>query len=112
MTQDKDVQDKVAQLQLLQQNLQTLLVQKQQFQLQLNEIESATSELNNTKQVYKVIGNIMVLSTQENVKKELAEKREMVEMRIKNFETQEERLKKKAEELQHAVITELKKEKE
>ena len=110
MAKDKDVQEKVAQLQLLQQNLQTLLVQKQQFQMQLNEIESASSELVNAKQAYKIIGNIMVLSTHETLKKELSDKKEMIELRVKNFEAQEERLQKKAEELKQAVIAGLKKE--
>ena len=110
MPRDKEVQEKVAQLQLLQQNLQTLLVQKQQFQMQLNEIESASTELANAKQAYKIIGNIMVLSSQENLKKELSEKKEMIDLRLKNFEAQEERLQKKAEELQEAVLAGLKKE--
>lgn len=39
----KDAQEKISQLQLLEQNLQNLLLQRQQFQAQLTEIESAFS---------------------------------------------------------------------
>ena len=98
-------------MQLLQQNLQALLVQKQQFQLQLNEFESALSEIKEAKQAYKIIGNVMILSTRDDLEKTLKEKKETVELRIKNIETQEERLRKKAEELQQEVMQKLKKEK-
>ncbi len=98
----------LAQLQLLQHNLQQLLVQKQQFQLQLNEIESAVNELKDAKQAYKIIGNIMILSNRETLEKDLNAKRDMLELRIKNIETQEERLQKKSDELQKQVVKELK----
>ena len=78
--------------------------------MQLNEIESASKELSDAKQAYKIIGNIMVLSTHEALNKELKEKKEMIDLRLKNFDAQEERLRKKAEELQEAVLKGLKKE--
>ncbi len=105
---ENKTEEKVAHLQMLQQNLQALLVQKQQFQMQLNETESALAELKNAKQAYKIIGNIMVLSSQQEMEKDLKEKQEMFELRIKNIEAQEERLRKKAEELQKEVLSELK----
>lgn len=111
MAENKEGEAKMAQLQLLQQNLQGLLVQKQQFQMQFNEIESALKETKDAQKVYKIIGNIMVLSTQTDIEKDLNEKREVVELRIKNIETQEERLRKKAEELQKEVMQDLKKDK-
>ena len=108
---EKQVDNKVAQLQLLQQNMQSILVQKQQFQMQLNEIESAATELKESKQAYKIVGDIIVSSEKETLEKELKEKAETIELRIKNIETQEERLRKKAEELQKEVMEELKAEK-
>lgn len=111
MVENKETQTKIAQLQLLQQNLQTLLIQKQQFQLQMNEMDSALSELTEAKRAYKIIGNIMLLSTRESIEKDLKEKKDMVELRLKNIEAQEERFRKKAEELQQEVVKELKKEK-
>ena len=109
MTKDNETETRVAQLQLLQQNLQTLLVQKQQFQLQLNEIDSALSEIKDSKQAYKIVGNIMVLSNREDLEKSLKEKKDIIELRLKNIETQEERLRKKGEELQQQVVKEMKK---
>lgn len=104
---DKD-KTKVAQLQALHQNLQALLVQKQHFQLQLNEIEAALREVKNTSQAYKIVGNIMVLTNSAELEKDLNEKSESIELRLKNIDIQEERLRKKAEELQKQLISELK----
>jgi len=105
---DKETKSKVAQLQMLHQNLQTLLVQKQHFQLQLNETESALKEVKDSQQAYKIIGNIMVLSSAAAIDTDLKEKRETFELRLKNIETQEERLRKKSEELQKQLMAELK----
>lgn len=104
---DKD-KAKVAQLQLLHQNLQALLVQKQHFQLQLNEVEAAQREVKTTSQAYKIVGNIMVQTPSAELEKDLNEKRESVELRLKNIDTQEERLRKKSEELQKQLMSELK----
>jgi len=99
---------KLAQLQLLHQNMQALLVQKQHFQLQLNEIESAQHEVKQTSQAYKIVGNIMVQTPAVELEKDLKEKRESMELRLKNIDAQEERLRKKSEELQKQLVSELK----
>ena len=99
----------LAQLQMLQHNLQQLLVQKQQFQLQLNEIDSAVKELKDAKQAYKIIGNVMILSDKETLEKDLNAKKDIFELRIKNIETQEDRLRNKSDELQNQVVKEMKK---
>ena len=99
----------LAQLQMLQHNLQQLLVQKQQFQLQLNEIDSAVKELKDAKQAYKIIGNVMILSDKETLEKDLNAKKDIFELRIKNIETQEDRLRNKSDELQKQVVKEMKK---
>ena len=52
----------ITQLQLIQQNLQNTLLQKQQLQKQLTEIDSALKELETSPTAYKIIGNIMVAS--------------------------------------------------
>ena len=109
MAELNDSKAKVAQLQLLQQNLQSLLIQKQQFQMQLNEVDSAMTEMNDAKQAYKIIGNIMVLSTKDELTKQLTQRKESFELRLKAIESQEEKLRKKAEELQKEVVFDIKK---
>tara|TARA_Y100000310_G_scaffold248747_1_gene254671 strand:- start:2683 stop:3003 length:321 start_codon:yes stop_codon:yes gene_type:complete len=102
---------KVQKLQLLEQNAQQLLAQRQQFQQSLLELESALGELDKTKEAYKIIGNIMVATEKEDLKKDLAQKKESMELRIKTLEKQETEVKEKAKKLQEEVLKELEKKK-
>ena len=84
--------------------MQVLLQQKQQFQNQLFEVKNAVSELGKSEKAYKIVGNIMVLSNNETLQKDLAEKQEILELRVKNIEKQEAQLKEKADELRKEVF--------
>jgi len=105
----EETQQKISQLQLFEQSLQNVLIQKQQFQSQLVEIESALKEIGTAKEVYKIVGNIMVDSKKEDLKKELTSKKEMVELRIKTIEKQEKNIKEKATKMQSEVLEKIKK---
>ncbi len=104
----KETEQKISQLQLMEQNAQQLMAQKQQFQAQLIEIESALKELKTTKESYKIIGNIMVKTGKEQLQKDLNSKKEMFELRIKTLEKQENKLKEKAKEIQSEVLKNMK----
>jgi prefoldin beta subunit len=96
---------KIEELQILEQNIQQYSNQKQQYQIQLVEIESALTEISKSKgEIFKIIGNIMVSSKSEDLKKDLISKKEMVELRIKSFEKQEDKLREKAKNLQKEII--------
>jgi len=71
----KDTEEKISQLQLIEQNLQNFLLQRQQFMAQLTEIESALNELKDTQKSYKIIGNIMVDSSKEDLEEDLKKKK-------------------------------------
>lgn len=105
---DNDTEQKVAQLQLIEQNLQNFVLQKQMFQTQLLEIESALTELIKVKEAYKIVGNIMVANNSDALQKELKQKKELVELRIKNIEKQENSIKEKAGSLRDDVLKKLK----
>jgi prefoldin beta subunit len=104
----KEVQEKINELQLLEQNSQSFMLQKQNFQVQLMEVESALKELEKTKEAYKIVGNIMVSSSKSDLKKDLESKKEMLELRVKSLEKQEEKLKEKSSKLQEEVMLEMK----
>ena len=104
-------EQKINQLQLLEQNIQNLSLQRQQFQAQLIEIENALKELETTTEAYKIISNIMVLTKKEDLTKELKQRKEVTEIRIKNLEKQEEQLRSKAKDLQKEILSSMKKEK-
>jgi len=91
---DEESARKIQELQILEQNLQNLAMQKQAFQLELNEIINALSELKETKDdVYKIVGSIMIKSKKEALDKDLNSKKDIIDLRIKNIEKQEETLK-------------------
>lgn len=102
---------KINQLQLLQQNLQNIAAQKQQYENQLIELDSALTELSTTDKAYKIVGKLMIASSQEKLKKELEEKKEVVKMRLHHFTKQEDKLKQSLEEAQQHLIAEMGKKK-
>ena len=106
----KETEQKIGQLQMFEQSMQNFLGQKQQFQVQLVEIESALSELENTEKAYKIVGNIMVESDKNELKADLNSKKEMLEIRIKTMEKQEEQVREKASKLQSEILKKIKKE--
>ena len=101
---NKEAEEKISQLQLLEQNMQAFLMQKQQLQIQLSEIESALDELKDTKKAYKIVANIMVESKREDLESDLKNKKEMADLRIKNFEKQEEKIREKIQKIQKEVL--------
>ena len=101
-------EENIAQLQMIEQSMQQIIMQKRQFQSQLLEIESALGELKDSEVAYKIIGTIMVKSDPVKITKELEEKKEMLGLRIKTIEKQESNLKDKAEEMQKKIMEELK----
>ena len=108
---EKDnAQESIARLQILEQNMQSILMQKQQFQAQLVEIESALKEMSTTNTVYKIVGNIMVNAEKAELEKDLKQKKEFIDIRIKNLEKQEMQFKDKTKKLQEEVLKTLKKE--
>ena len=106
---DNGVQNKINQLSMMEQNLQNFAMQKQQFQAQLLEIESAEKELKDSKEAFKIIGSLMVATDKEKLQKELAEKKEVMNLRIESFEKQEAKLREKAEAMQKEVLEDMKK---
>ena len=106
----KETEQKIGQLQMFEQSLQTFLGQKQQFQIQLVEIESALNELDDADKAYKIIGNIMVESTKNELKSDLQSKKEMLELRIRTMEKQESQVRERASKLQSEILQKIKKE--
>lgn len=107
---NQETEEKIEQLHLIEQNIQNISAQKQNFQTQLLEIENSLEELSKSKEkVYKIVGSIMVLSDKNDVEKYLNSKKEIIDLRIKNLEKQEDKFKEKVNQIQQEVLKELKK---
>ncbi len=74
------------------QMLGNISMQKQQMQMQLEIYKASLEELKNTKEtsVMKVVGNLIVNKDKKEMEKEIKEKVESIELRIKTLEKQEE----------------------
>jgi len=97
------VQQRLLRLQQLQQTLQAVLTQKQQLELELNEVEQALSELEKLTDeavIYKSIGSLLVKSERTKVTTELNERKDLLNTRISVLGKQEERLRSQVKELQ------------
>lgn len=107
---DKETESKIQELQILEQNLQNMLLQKQNFQGKLLENENALKEIGDLKgESYKIIGTIMILKDNKILKEELNSEKEIIELRIKSIEKQENKIKEKMEDIQKEVMKKLEK---
>ena len=90
------VQEQLAKLQQTQQNLQSILAQKQQLEFDKLETEKALEELqkvNDDDMVFKHAGTILIKSTKKDLIEELDEKKELAKTKASLLTKQEERLK-------------------
>ena len=100
------VQNMLAQLQQLQQQLQMVVTQKAHLENSLKETESAIQEIEKISDetpIFKTVGTILVKTSKNEVLKELKEKRDTFEVRIKALERQEERLRERIQEMQKKI---------
>jgi prefoldin beta subunit len=101
----KDRDKKIQEMQILEQSLQQILMQKQAFQMELAETEAALKELDNSgDEAYKVIGQLMLKSDKKEIKKELDNKHKLLKTRADSLDKQEEEFSKKLEKIRDEVI--------
>lgn len=98
-------QNQFQELQILEQALQNLLLQKQTFQMELSETQSALNEMENSSdEVYKIVGQLMLKSDKKKIVSELSEKSRLLELRLKAIDKQEESMMQKLETLRESVV--------
>jgi len=106
---DEKTQEKIQEIQILEQNLHNLLLQKQAFQMELNETENALSEIEKTKEdVFKMISNIMIKTDKNKLKEELGRKKDLLNLRLKSIESQENEFSKQLESLRREIMKKFK----
>ncbi len=96
-------------MQQSQQNLESIMTQKQHLEMEKLETEKALEELKKAADednVYKHAGSILIKSTKQEVITELEERKEMAKTRSAVLEKQESRIKESLKE-QEAKITEM-----
>ena len=90
------LQEQLGKMQQAQQNLQSIMAQKQQLDLEQHESNKALEELNkinDDETVYKYAGSILVKSNKKTLVDEIEEKKELAKTRSTILAKQEERVK-------------------
>ncbi|MDP2672848.1 MAG: prefoldin subunit beta [Nanoarchaeota archaeon] len=96
----------IQEVQFLEQNLQNLFFQKQAFQMELTETQSALREIESSKEdAYKLIGQLMIKVPKSKIIEELSEKDKLLNLRIKNLEKQENSFSEKLEQLRGKILS-------
>ena len=88
-------------MQMLDQNLHNILLQKQAFQMELSETKSGLVEIEKSGEIFKLVGELMIKVGKEKVREELLSKEKILNMRIKSIEKQEDSIAKRLEELRN-----------
>jgi prefoldin beta subunit len=97
------VQERLLRLQQLQQTLQSILSQKQQVEMEQNEVEQTLTELQKTADdavIYKAVGSLLVKAEKPKVTEELVERKELLNTRSTVLARQEERIRSQVKETQ------------
>ena len=97
------VQQMFLRYQQLQQQLQLVQARKRQIQLELAEVENALRELEKLGDdvpIYKSVGSLLIRADKASVVKELEDRREFLNLRLRSVEREEERAQQQLEELE------------
>ncbi len=100
MSEEKKKQpNKIQQAQILEQSLQNIILQKQLFQMELSETQAAEKEIEGSKEIFKIVGQLMIKTDKKNTKENLANKKKLLGLRIKSLNEQEKSLTERLESL-------------
>ena len=100
------LQEQITKMQQSQQNLQSILAQKQQVEMENTESERALEELqkaNDDDQVFKFAGSILIKSDKKTLIEELEEKKELSKTKTTVLTKQEERIKSSPQEQEKKI---------
>ena len=108
MVTQEQAQQLLGQAQVYQQQMQSIMAQKETLKVQQLEIKKALEEIGKSPEghVYKASGPILIKSSMEDVKKELSEKDEFITTRLQTLERSEKKVKEKIEELREKLSKE------
>jgi prefoldin beta subunit len=103
-------EQKFQEMQILEQNLQNILMQKQAFQMELSETEAALEEIKNAKDdVYKIVGNLMIKADKQKTQETLESKKRLLETRLNSLDTQEQSFSEKLSSVRSELVEQNKK---
>lgn len=102
--------EKIEEMQMLEQKLQNMFLQKQSFQMEFSETQASLKEVESSKDdIFKIVGQLMIKADKSKVKEELLSKEKILDLRLKAIEKQENSLMEKLGKLREEVMKTMKK---
>ena len=103
---DQETQQKIQELQMLEQSFQQLLMQKNAFSMESNETDFIIKEVEKTEgEVSRIIGNqVVIKSTKEAILEDMKKKKELIDTRMKTIDEQEKQFSEKIESIREEVM--------
>ncbi|MCK5611658.1 prefoldin subunit beta [Candidatus Pacearchaeota archaeon] len=103
---------KLQEMQMLEQNLQNLLMQKQAFHMELSETATALAEVDKADdEIFRIVGQLMIKSNKAKVMEDLENKKKLLELRVETMDRQEKNLNEQAESLREEIMGAMKEQK-
>ena len=97
--------EKIQEMQLLEQTLQQILMQRQAFQMELSETNNALGEIKKAgDEVFKIVGQLMIKTDKKKASEDLENKKKILDLRTKTLEKQEKTITEKLQKLQEEVL--------
>jgi len=93
-------EEKQKEILALYQQYQALLVEIESLKIKNKEIEEVLEELNksNKNEAYKLVGNVLIKKSKDELIKELNDEKEIVELRLKSLEKSKQKIEEKLKE--------------
>ena len=103
---DEETQQKIQQLQMMEQSFQQLLMQKNAFSMEATETDFIIKEVEKTKgEVSRIIGNqVVIKATKEEILEDMKNKKKLIDTRMKSIDEQEKEFSQKIEEIRKEVM--------
>lgn len=106
---DQETQDKIQELQMMEQSFQQFLMQKNTFSMELNETNLIIKEVEKTSgEISRIVGGqVVIKSSKEEILKDMKNKKNLLETRMKSIDKQEQEFSKKMEDIREEVMSKI-----
>ncbi|MDD3175910.1 MAG: prefoldin subunit [Candidatus Nanoarchaeia archaeon] len=98
----------IQKLSIVEQNLSSIISQKQLIQKQIFEANNAIEELNKVDTAYKIVGQVMLKKSSKELIKSLESEKEISTVRMSTIEKQEKTLREQMDSLQKQLLSQMK----
>ena len=103
---DSETQQQIQELQMMEQQFQQLLMQKNAFSMEANDTDLIIREVEKTEdEVFRIVGNqVVIKSSKEKILEDMQKKKELIDQRMEAIDLQEKEFSEKMESTREIVM--------